>query len=123
MFLTTENKKYLAMISAATGLDMDVIMNAALNEKRAKDEAVLAEIRKLQEKLWQPGLPTVIVDPGHLNVTVTAETPEQPKPRRKPGPKPKKTVNEVAEEIEQTEREGKMSREEFVEYFSKRGEA
>lgn len=40
------------------------------------------------------------------------------KPRKKPGPKPKKqTVNELADEIEQTEKSAKMSREEFIEYF------
>ena len=46
------------------------------------------------------------------------------KQRKNPGPKPKKkTVNDVAREIEETERDGKMSRDEFVDYFSQRGEA
>ena len=48
-------------------------------------------------------------------------TPVAPKPRKKPGPKPKKqTVNEIADEIERAENDAKMTKDEFIEYMSRR---
>lgn len=118
--LTKDEKKMLRVVATYN----------EISEERA-EKAIVKEYLQLLMKedtpisnMKLPVLPDEVMKAAEKLITPVVETPEQPKPRRKPGPKPKrKTVNEVAEEIEQTEREGKMSREEFVEYFSQRGEA
>lgn len=112
--ISPENSRYIQLISFAFGITWDEVVNAALDEKRAKDADTLQKIKNMTGQLWQPGK---LEEPA-LAIQA-AETPE--KPKRHAGGRPrKKSVNDVAREIEETEREGKMkmSRDEFVDYFS-----
>jgi len=110
--ISPENSRYIQLISFAFGVTWDEVVNAALDEKRAKDADTLQKIKNMTGQLWQPGK---LEEPAPA--IQAAETPE--KPKRHAGGRPRrKSVNDVAREIEETEREGKMSREEFVDYFS-----
>lgn len=132
--ITDENGRYLKRLSRLTGKSLAACLDEALELSAGRYKLMLDEIDAIIAKYENPvnkitidqsGItiykeaPARLPDPAPLpDFDPKAETPEQPKQRKKPGPKPKKkTVGDVAREIEETEREGKMSRDEFVEYF------
>lgn len=105
--LTEENTEYVDMISRAYGISSSDVINAALDEKRKNDAGTLKKIKEFMGKLWKPGqeatpIPVPDEDPGVIFV---------PTEKKKRFRMQKKFSLGVAREIEETEREGKMSRE------------
>lgn len=119
--LTNDEKKMLRVVAVYNDITEDQAKAAILKDYLA----FLAEgsrpicnlkLEHIEEPkaAWKP-LPEKDPKPAPL--------PDFEKPRKKPGPKPKKqTVNEIAEEIEQTETNAKMTKDEFIEYMSRRQE-
>lgn len=108
-----ENKDYLALLSIYTGKDPVEILDEILDAQRAKDHDTLETIYLLMGKMWPPKRP--------------AQKKTEPAQPKKKGGRPKKTVasfvNDIAKEVEEAETTAKMSKDEFVEYFSKKGAA
>ena len=123
--LTSENDEYVSLLWRIAGVDVNNIINAAIDAKRKNDAALLEDINALTERVkkhlseeepkaaFRP-LPEK-VEPAPLP---DFETPEQPKIRKKPGRKPKNFVEDTVREVRQAE---KMSKDEFVEYFGGKG--
>lgn len=130
--LTSENDEYVSLLWRIAGVDVNDIINAAIDAKRKNDAALLEDINALTERVkkhlseeepkaaFRP-LPEK-VEPAPLpDFDPAIETPEQPKIRKKPGRKPKtlkEFVDGTAREVRQAE---KMSKDEFVDYFGGKG--
>ena len=99
--LTKENDDYISLLWRIAGIDVNGIINAAIDAKRKSDAALLADINALTERVKK-----------HLS-----GEPEEEKPKRKGG-RPRKSVNQFVEEVHQAD---KMSKDEFVEYFGGKG--
>lgn len=123
--LTKENDEYISILWRIAGIDVNGIINAAIDAKRKSDAALLADINALTERVKKhlSEEPKIVFDENGITVykdgttskPVLAETPE--KPKRKGG-RPRKSVNQFVEEVHQAD---KMSKDEFVEYFGGKG--
>lgn len=131
--LTKENDEYISLLWRIAGIDVNGIINAAIDAKRKNDAALIEDIKALAERVKkrlsgepEEEKPETIKAQAEKLLTDTAvgnviETPEQPKVRKKPGRKPKtlkEFVDGTAKEVRQAE---KMSKDEFVEYFGGKG--
>jgi len=133
--LTSENDEYVSLLWRIAGVDVNDIINAAIDAKRKNDAALLEDINALTERVKKhlSGEPevekhtikelenTADILLGNKPFPVPIETPEQPKIRKKPGRKPKtlkEFVDGTAREVRQAE---KMSKDEFVDYFGGKG--
>lgn len=128
--LTSENDEYVSLLWRIAGVDVNDIINAAIDAKRKNDAALLEDINALTERVKkhlnnEPKTDKIVFDEHGVTLykdgtavkpTLAAiETPEQPKVRKKPGRKPKtlkEFVDGTAREVRQAE---KMSKDEFVE--------
>lgn len=105
--LTNEEKKMLRVVAVYNDITEDQAKAAILKDYLAFLAEGSRPIRNLKLE--------------HIEKETKPENEE--KPRKKPGPKPKKqTVNEIADEIEQAETSAKMTKDEFIEYMSRRQE-
>lgn len=134
--LTSENDEYVSLLWRIAGVDVNDIINAAIDAKRKNDAAMLEDINALTERVKkhlsnEPKTDKIVFDEHGVTLykdgtavkpTLAAiETPEQPKVRKKPGRKPKtlkEFVDGTAREVRQAE---KMSKDEFVDYFGGKG--
>lgn len=130
--LTSENDEYVSLLWRIAGVDVNDIINAAIDAKRKNDAALLEDINALTECVkkhlseeepkaaFRP-LPEKIEPRPLPGFDPAIETHEQPKIRKKPGRKPKtlkEFVDGTAREVRQAE---KMSKDEFVDYFGGKG--
>lgn len=134
--LTKENDDYISLLWRIAGIDVNGIINAAIDEKRKSDAALLADINALTERVKkhlsnEPKKEKIVIDENGVTfykdgtavkpTLADIETPEQPKVRKKPGRKPKtlkEFVDGTAREVRQAE---KMSKDEFADYFGGKG--
>ena len=109
--LTNEEKKMLRVVAAYNDT----------TEEMAKQLIVKRFLDNLSENQDSQICDMKLPDPPREKKEAEIKEP------KKRGGRPRKTktlsefVQDTAEEVEQAEREGKMSKEEFIDYFSKKG--
>lgn len=117
--LTNDETRMLRTVAAYNGMTEGEAVKAIVRdylETVLKDETSPIGNMKLQpiEKQEEP-------KEAPAPAPWPAQAAEMPKKRKKPGPKPRKmSVNEIADEIEQTESYAKMTKDEFIDYMSRR---
>ena len=113
--MTNNEKRMLRTVAAFNDATEDQVKEAIVREYLVNlltDETSRISGMKLQSIVARPAIKAEVVP-------ANCETPESP--RKKPGRKPKaKTADEIADEVEQAETDAKMTREEFIEYMSRR---
>ena len=116
--LSDANAEYIDLICRLSGESEGAVIDAAIDIRRAQDAEVMQEVKALMARIslfakTEPG--PIFTDQPKITLT-SNDVPEVKKPRKKPGRKPKNFVEDTIREVKQNE---KMSKDEFVDYFSK----